>query len=200
MTANATGRPRLSDAVIDAMAAVNRADFVPEVSHSRAFGNSPLAIGYGQTISQPFIVALMTDLLDLSADDQVLELGTGSGYQAAILAKLSRHVYTLERIQSLAVSAASRLKQLGFDNVTCQHGNGCKGWPEKAPFDAIIVTAASPYVPSALIDQLKPGGRLILPLAETGSHQQLTLITKNELGETQSKAVLAVSFVPLIDD
>jgi len=143
---------------------------------------------------------LMTDLLELSPDDRVLELGTGSGYQAAILAKLAKQVYTLERIGSLADAAAGRLQALGFDNVSCRHSNGYHGWPEKAPFDAIMVTAASPFVPPALLDQLKPGGRLVLPLAETGLYQQLTLITKDEQGQTETRPVLAVSFVPLVDD
>lgn len=200
LTASYTGRERFADAVMAAMAAVNRADFVPNVAHSQAFSNVPLAIGYGQTISQPYIVALMTDLLDLSQEDRVLELGTGSGYQAAILAKLAKQVYSLERIESLAESAASRLRQLGFNNVSCRHSNGYQGWPEKSPFDAIIVTAASPFVPSSLLEQLKAGGRLVVPLADRGLYQQLTLFTKNQQGETASRPILAVSFVPLIDD
>jgi protein-L-isoaspartate(D-aspartate) O-methyltransferase len=200
LTAVYTGRAQFADKVLSAMAEVNRADFVPQVAHSQAFTNSPLAIGYGQTISQPFIVALMTDLLDLSPDDRVLEIGTGSGYQAAVLAKLARQVYSIERIESLQESAASRLNQHGFYNVSCRHSNGYEGWPEQAPFDAIIVTAASASVPPALLEQLKPGGRMILPLAENGLYQQLTLITKNAQGETESKPLLAVSFVPLIDD
>ncbi|WP_292440529.1 protein-L-isoaspartate(D-aspartate) O-methyltransferase [Methylophaga sp.] len=200
LTADYTGRPRFADSVMKAMAQVNRADFVPDIAQSRAFLNAPLAIGHGQTISQPYIVALMTDLLELSPDDRVLELGTGSGYQAAILAKLAKQVYTLERIGSLADAAAGRLQALGFDNVSCRHSNGYHGWPEKAPFDAIMVTAASPFVPPALLDQLKPGGRLVLPLAETGLYQQLTLITKDEQGQTETRPVLAVSFVPLVDD
>ncbi len=200
LTASYTGRERFADAVMAAMAAVNRADFVPNVAHSQAFSNVPLAIGYGQTISQPYIVALMTDLLDLSQEDRVLELGTGSGYQAAILAKLAKQVYSLERIESLAESAASRLRQLGFNNVSCRHSNGYQGWPEESPFDAIIITAASPFVPSALLEQLKAGGRLVVPLADRGLYQQLTLFTKNQQGETASRPILAVSFVPLIDD
>jgi len=200
LTAEYTGRPRFAESVMKAMTKVNRADFVPDIAQSQAFRNAPLAIGHGQTISQPYIVALMTDLLDLSQEDRVLELGTGSGYQAAILAKLAKQVYTLERIESLADSATSRLQSLGFDNVSCRHSNGYHGWPEKAPFDAIIVTAASPSVPQALLDQLKPGGRLVLPLAETGFYQQLTLITKGEQGQIETTPVLAVSFVPLVDD
>lgn len=200
LTAGYTGRAQFADKVMSALAEVNRADFVPDIAHSQAYSNSPLAIGYGQTISQPFIVALMTDLLDLSPDDRVLELGTGSGYQAAVLARLARQVYSIERIESLAKSAAKRLKVHGFDNVSCRHSNGYEGWPEEAPFDAIIVTAASSTIPPIVLEQLKPGGRMILPLADNGLYQQLTLITKNEQGETVSKPVLAVSFVPLIDD
>ncbi len=200
LTAGYTGRAQFADSVMSAMGDVNRADFVPQIAHSQAFNNSPLTIGYGQTISQPFIVALMTDLLDLSPDDLVLEIGTGSGYQTAVLAKLARQVYSIERIGALSESAASLLKQHGFDNVRCRHSNGYDGWPEQAPFDAIIVTAASSSVPPALLEQLKPGGRMVLPLAETGFYQQLTLITKNEQGKTESKPVLAVSFVPLVND
>lgn len=200
LTADYTGRPRFADKVMQAMAEVNRADFVPAINRAQAYQNAPLPIGHGQTISQPYIVALMTDLLELSPSDRVLELGTGSGYQAAVLAKLAGHVYTLERIAALAESAAERLEHLGYDNVSCRHSNGYQGWPEKAPFDAIIVTAATAAVPTALIEQLKPGGRLVLPLAETGLYQQLTLITKDEYGEIESTPVLGVSFVPLLDD
>lgn len=185
---------------MQAMASVNRADFVPESAKSFAFDNGPLAIGFGQTISQPFIVALMTDLLDLEPGHSVLEIGTGSGYQAAILSKLAKQVFSIERVQSLAEEATARLHKYGYDNITCRQGNGYLGWNEKAPFDRIIITAAAPLIPPALLSQLKPGGRLVMPLGEPHWHQQLIVVTKDADGHTETVPILGVSFVPMIND
>lgn len=199
-TASYTGRSHFSSQVMQAMADVNRADFVPEIDCQRAYANGPLSIGFGQTISQPFIVALMTDLLDLNPEHQVLEIGTGSGYQTAILSKLAERVFTLERIEALAKEAEGRLTRLGYCNISCQQANGYSGWPDYAPFDRILVTAAAPVIPPALIEQLKPGGRLVLPLGAPHHYQELMVISKDDKGITETSPVLGVSFVPLVND
>jgi protein-L-isoaspartate(D-aspartate) O-methyltransferase len=192
------GRDRLSPAVLDALRTVPRHEFVPEGYLYQAYGNHPVPIGYGQTISQPYIVAIMTELIEPQPHFQVFELGTGSGYQAAILSRLVQRVYTLEVIEALGTDAAERLRRLGYDNVEVKIGDGYHGWPDKAPFDAILVTAAGDHVPPPLIEQLKPGGRLIIPVGGRGLFsQQLVLITKEASGEISSKTILPVAFVPL---
>src|ERR1700722_10314547 len=165
-TARWTGRPELSPRVRAALLAVRREAFVPPASRAEAYANHPLRIGHGQTISQPFIVALMTDLLDPAPDHVVLEVGTGSGYQAAVLAALVRQVYSTEVIPALSAQAATALTQEGVGNVTLRLGDGAAGWPEFAPYDGIIVTAAGPEVPPALVTQLSPAGRMIIPVGE----------------------------------
>lgn len=191
-----TGRDSLSVTVLNAMRQVDRSLFVPEGSELFAWENRPLPIGYGQTISQPFIVALMTDLLDPEPQHRVLELGTGSGYQAAVLAGLVAEVYTIEIVPELAAAAASRLETLGYDNVTVRSGDGWHGWPEAAPFDRIIVTAVAEQVPPALIEQLRSGGRLVMPIGPRHGGQNLTVIEKTDQGLIETQ-VLPVQFVPL---
>ncbi|TNF84307.1 MAG: protein-L-isoaspartate(D-aspartate) O-methyltransferase [Gammaproteobacteria bacterium] len=191
-----TGREALSDSVLAAMRRVDRAKFVPVGSELYAWENRPLPIGYGQTISQPFIVALMTDLLDLEPEHRVLELGTGSAYQAAVLSELVAEVYTIEIVPELAASAAGRLKALGYDNVTVRAGDGWHGWPDAAPFDRIIVTAVAEEVPPKLIEQLTTGGRIVMPIGPRYGGQNLTVIEKTEQGLNE-RQVLPVQFVPL---
>ncbi|MGE3775291.1 MAG: protein-L-isoaspartate(D-aspartate) O-methyltransferase, partial [Gammaproteobacteria bacterium] len=164
-----------------------------------AYVNRPLAIGHGQTISQPFIVALMSDLLEVVPGARVLEIGTGSGYQAAVLAELGARVWTIEIVPALAASARERLARLGYEQVTVRAGDGNLGWPEEAPFDGIIVTAAGP-VPPALLEQLAPGGRLVIPIGSTGGEQQLTVITRQDDGSFEHESKLPVRFVPLTGD
>ena len=159
--------------------------------------NRPRAIGHGQTISQPYIVALMTDLLDLEPTDRVLEIGTGCGYQAAVLAELCARVYSVETVEELAHTAAARLDRLGYANVEVRYGEGFEGWPEEAPFDAIMVTAAPTAVPPALVEQLAPGGRLVVPVGEAGTTQTLTLCRKDAEGRVERDNLLPVSFVPM---
>ena len=192
-----TGRPQLKPAVMDAMRKVNRAAFVPEGDETRAFINAPLCIGHGQTISQPFIVALMTDLLDLQRTSRVLEVGTGSGYQAAVLAELCDDVCSVEVIPALAERARAVLAAQGYSRVALRVGDGAEGWPERAPFDAIIVTAAARKIPDALVAQLAPGGRMVIPIGPPGGEQQLTLVRKDTAGTVTTARVLPVSFVPL---
>lgn len=199
LTAAYTGHATISARVMAALASVERADFVPEAARRYAYENGPLPIGFGQTISQPFIVALMTDLLAIAPDHRVLDIGTGSGYQTAVLSRLAQQVYTLERIATLAASAIERLHRLGHHNVEGQCGNGWLGWPEKAPFDRIIVTAAAPEIPPALLEQLQPGGRMVIPLGEPYGYQQLTVIDKAENGGIASRKLLGVAFVPLVN-
>ncbi|MGD9495099.1 MAG: protein-L-isoaspartate(D-aspartate) O-methyltransferase [Armatimonadota bacterium] len=191
-------RQIISDSrVVGAMKAVPRHLFVPEGQRASAYEDHPLPIGHNQTISAPSIVGLMTEALKPKPTDRVLEIGTGSGYQAAVLAKLVRHVYTIEIIEDLALSARERLQTLGFTNVTVKHGDGYLGWPEHAPFDSIIVTAAPDEVPQALVDQLKDGGRMVIPVAEEGWAQVLYLIEKQ--GDRLVKTALAdVIFVPMV--
>ena len=163
------GRTELQPAVLEAVRRVPRHAFVPETLRDRAYGNHPLPIGLGQTISQPLMVALMTDLLAIDESSRVLEIGTGSGYQAAVLAEIVDEVYTIEVVEPLAQSALVRLRDLGYSNIYVRVGDGTLGWPERQPFDAIIVTAAGIEIPPALLDQLKPGGRMVMPAAEAAS-------------------------------
>jgi protein-L-isoaspartate(D-aspartate) O-methyltransferase len=191
------GLPPIAPRVLEALAAVPREEFVPAGDEPYAYANVPLPIGHGQTISQPFIVACMTTLLDIEPTDVVLEVGTGSGYQAAVLARLCRHVYTVEIIGELAERAAGRLTRLGYVNVTVRHHDGFDGWPEHGPYDGIIVTAAAPDVPPPLVVQLKPEARLVLPIESHMGQQDLTVVTKDAAGRTQLRPVLPVAFVPL---
>ncbi len=183
--------------VLEAMGRVPRHEFVTEDMRGLAYANRPLPIGHGQTISQPYIVAVMTDLLGLRPGDRVLEVGTGSGYQAAILAELVSDVYSIEIIEPLATQAAARLERLRYHNVTVRHGDGYYGWEEHAPFDAIVVTAAASHVPPPLIAQLKSGGRMIIPVGTRFLVQQLLMVTKHETGSVTTKQLLPVRFVPL---
>lgn len=196
-TAVETGRAAFSPRVMNAMIKVERHRFVAEGDARSAYLNRPLAIGSGQTISQPYIVALMSDLLELKPGDKVLEIGTGSGYQAAVLAELAATVYTVEIIEPLGRLAAQRLVAAGYNNVVTRIGDGYQGWAQHAPFDAIMVTAAASGAPPALIQQLKPGGRLVIPVGSQGSHQELRLISKAADGVTHTRRVLGVRFVPL---
>jgi protein-L-isoaspartate(D-aspartate) O-methyltransferase len=180
-----------------AMADVPRHEFVPADRRELAYINHALPLARGQTISQPFIVALMTDLLNPEKDDVILEVGTGSGYQAAVLAELVRQVYSLEIIPELAVQAAGRLHHLGCGNVEVREADGHRGWREHAPFDGIIVTAAASHVPPALTEQLRPGGRLVIPVGLPYMHQELLLIEKDVSGQCHTRDVLSVAFVPL---
>ncbi len=195
-----TGRAALSEAVIKAMRTVPRHEFVGRHGLLAAYANRPLPIGHGQTISQPFIVALMTDLMEPKADHRVLEIGTGSGYQAAVLSVLVDSVYTMEIIPALAESAAERLEQMGYDNVHVRAGDGYFGWPEAAPFDSIMLTAVGPDVPEDLVAQLKPGGRMVLPVGTQYTAQHLTVVTKLADGSYTTRKVLPVAFVPLTGD
>jgi len=195
-----TGRYRLSDAVIVAMGKVPRHRFVPVSQQATAYDNRPLPIGDGQTISQPYIVALMTDLLDPQPGHVVLEVGTGSGYQAAVLAELVSRVYTIEIVEPLGRRAAQLLQELGYRHVVTRIGDGYKGWPEAAPFDAIIVTAAASEVPQPLLDQLKPGGRMVIPVGGRFDVQELRVIEKGADGRTSTRRALPVRFVPLTRD
>jgi protein-L-isoaspartate(D-aspartate) O-methyltransferase len=196
-TARWTGRRHLAPRVQAALLAVRREAFVPRASRAEAYTNHPLRIGHGQTISQPFIVALMTDLLDPAPEHLVLEVGTGSGYQAAVLAALVRHVYSVEIIPVLSARAAAGLTQEGVGNVTLRVGDGAAGWPEQAPYDGIIVTAAGPVVPPALVAQLRPGGRMIIPIGDPFGDQMLVLVTKTADGSVTHRDILPVAFVPL---
>ena len=194
------GRDHFDERVMRAMREVPREDFVPPDMRHAAFRDGALPIGHGQTISQPYIVALMTDMLDLAPDGSVLEIGTGSGYQAAVLSRLAKKVYTIERIETLAQAARERLQRLGYDNIETRCADGYQGWPENAPFDGILVTAAAPYIPPALIEQLKSGGRMVIPVGMPAMHQELMLVTKNQSGETETMSLLAVAFVPLVEN
>lgn len=196
-TADYTGRAAFDRRVMAALASVPRHEFVPPVEETYAYVNSALPIGHGQTISQPYVVALMTDLLDPRPDHSVLEIGAGSGYQAAILSELVRQVYSIEVIPELAAEASERLRRLGYRNVSVKAGDGNAGWPEHAPYDGIIVTAAAAKVPAALLAQLRNGGRMVIPAGESGS-QELVLIQKSASGEITQRNILPVAFVPLV--
>jgi protein-L-isoaspartate(D-aspartate) O-methyltransferase len=198
-TSGYTGRAELAERVIQAMRAVPRHAFVPDELQPGAYNNIPLPIGHGQTISQPYIVALMTDLIQPQADHVVLEVGTGSGYQAAVLALLVKQVYSLEIVEKLADEARERLQRLGYDNVEVRLGNGCFGWGEHAPYDAVIVTAGAPQIPAALVEQLKPGGCLVMPVGDQYFGQELSLLKKHENGRLEQRCVLPVRFVPLTE-
>jgi protein-L-isoaspartate(D-aspartate) O-methyltransferase len=193
-----TGLARMSPTVRAALGKVERHRLVPPAEASRAYRNHPLPIGAGQTISQPYIVALSTDLLQLDSGSVVLDVGTGSGYQAAVLAEIAAQVFSVEIVESLGREAAGRLQELGYRNVEVRIGDGYKGWPEKAPFDAIVVTAAAPAVPKALVEQLKPGGRMVIPVGGDGDTQYLKLLIKRADDGYDERRVLPVRFVPLV--
>ena len=193
-----TGLAAMSPAVRAALSRVERHRFVPESQRAAAYRNHPLPIGAGQTISQPYIVALSTDLVEPRPGHTVLEIGTGSGYQAAVLAEILSQVYSIELIPSLGKEAAERLRTLGYANVEVRIGDGYAGWPERAPFDGIVVTAAAPRVPQALVDQLKPGARLVIPVGASHAAQELLVLTKRADGGVDERRVLPVRFVPLV--
>jgi protein-L-isoaspartate(D-aspartate) O-methyltransferase len=197
LTRHLTGKDALSERVMTAIKQVPRRHFVPEELQQYAFYNGPLPIGSGQTISQPYIVALMSDLLNPQADDTVLEIGTGSGYQSAILACLVRQVYSMEIIEKLSIAARERLDKLGYENIELRSGDGYYGWPEHALYNGIIVTAAAPHIPQALIDQLRVGARLVIPVGRPYGCQELRVLQKNADGSIETQTILEVSFVPL---
>jgi protein-L-isoaspartate(D-aspartate) O-methyltransferase len=196
-TGRETGRLAFDKRVIDTLRTIPRHLFVPKELRGAAYQNRPLPIGHGQTISQPYIVALMTDLLRTKPTDVVLEVGTGSGYQAAFLSPLVKKVYSVEIIEPLARQAAARLQSLGYKNVVTRHADGYNGWKEHGPFDAIIVTAAATHIPPPLIQQLKPGGRMIIPVGGPFATQSLMLVEKTAAGKVRTRNVLPVQFVPL---
>lgn len=181
-----------------AMRTVPRHEFVAREHVARAYGDHPLPIAHGQTISQPYIVAYMTAVLDLSPGMKVLEVGTGSGYQAAVLAEVGVAVYTIEIFGALAASARERLERLGYDNVVVRHADGHFGWSEEAPFDAVIVTAAPSYIPPALVEQLVPGGRMVIPVGSIYGAQNLILIEKDAGGQVTTRSLMPVRFVPML--
>ena len=196
-TSSHIGFDHLDPAVMKAMAAVRRHRFVPDKYAGQAYNNHPLPIGYGQTISQPYIVALMSNLLGIRPGDRVLEVGTGSGYQAAVLAQMGAVVFSIEIIRPLAEEARRRMKTEGYDMVEVKIGDGYFGWPEHAPFDAIIVTAAADHIPPPLLEQLKNGGRMVIPVGGQLSVQQLVLVAKDQKGDLTTRQILPVRFVPL---
>lgn len=203
-TAHWLGKDSLDPAVMTALGAVPRHAFVPRMEQDYAYRNEPLPIGHRQTISQPYIVAVMSDQAGVGPGSRVLEVGTGCGYQAAVLAELGAEVWTIETVPELAEEAAERLQRLGYDKVHCRQGDGAEGWREAAPFDAIVVTAAATSIPPALVDQLKRGGRLIIPLGlpdgavRRASSQDLLRIEKADDGTLQKHVILPVAFVPLV--
>lgn len=194
-----TGLKSPSTAVVDALRKVPRHRFVPSSLSDKAYVNSALPIGEGQTISQPFIVALMTDLLQLRSSSRVLDVGTGCGYQAAVLSQLVADVYSIEILPELHESAKRRLGAMGYSNVHFALGNGCEGWPCHAPYDGILVAAATESLPKALLDQLAPGGRMVLPLVASPGHEVLTVVEKAVDGQLSMRGLLPVRFVPLVD-
>lgn len=196
-TRAALGKESLDERVLQVMRRVPRHEFVPPGQRSAAYENRPLPIGFGQTISQPYIVAVMTDLLQVGPDDVVFELGTGSGYQAAVLAELAKQVYTMEIIEELGERARETLARLDYANVTVRVGDGYYGWEEQAPFDAIMVTAAGDHIPPPLVRQLKPGGRMMIPVGSRFFTQQLVLVEKGEDGAIRTRELLPVQFVPI---
>jgi len=196
-TAEFIGKSQLDARVLKAMRTVPRHRFVPADEQARAYDNRPLPIGHGQTISQPYIVALMTDLLGVGAEATVLEIGTGSGYQAAVLSGLVASVSSIEIIPELGARARGVLQELGYDNVEVRIGDGYYGWEERAPFDAIIVTAAASHVPPPLVRQLKPGGRMLVPVGSRFMVQELLLVEKSADGAVTTRQILPVAFVPL---
>ena len=196
-TRTETGKPALDERVMAVMRKVPRHEFVPADQLPRAYQNRPLPIGHGQTISQPYIVALMTDLARVEPGHTVLEVGTGSGYQAAVMAHLARAVYTIEIVEPLGLQARQRLQKLGYDNVQVRLGDGYHGWEEHAPYDAILVTASASHIPPPLIRQLKAGGRMVIPVGAAFMVQQLMLVEKNRDGTVSTRQILPVAFVPL---
>ncbi|MFB6263689.1 MAG: protein-L-isoaspartate(D-aspartate) O-methyltransferase [Bradymonadaceae bacterium] len=194
------GRDVSDPAVLDAMRAVRRHAFVPEGRRSMAYSDRPLPIGEGQTISQPYIVAMMTEALALSEDDRVLEVGTGSGYGAAVLAEVAGEVYTIERYEDLAEAAQSRLERLGYDNVEVVVGDGTKGLPERAPFDGIVATASGPDVPETFKEQLAPGGRIVMPVGRKSGGQRLVKVVRTGDGSFEEEDLGFVRFVPLVGE
>jgi protein-L-isoaspartate(D-aspartate) O-methyltransferase len=196
-TSGARDAKRLDPKVLQALREVPRHLFVPAEVAPMAYRNTALPIGHGQTISQPYMVALMTHLLDVTPEHRVLEVGTGSGYQAALLSRLAGEVRTIEIVVPLAAEAAERLRRLGYGNVTVRAGDGYRGWPEAAPFDRIMVTAGAPHVPRSLLDQLKPGGRLVIPMSRGKAGEMLMLVEKDRRGRVRSRDILPVRFVPL---
>ncbi|TSA49389.1 MAG: protein-L-isoaspartate(D-aspartate) O-methyltransferase [Nitrosomonadales bacterium] len=192
-----TGLAEFSPAVMAALGKVPRHRFVPPGQERFACDNRPLPIGHEQTISQPYIVALMTELLRLNKTATVLEVGSGSGYQTAVLAELAAQVYSIEIVVPLALAAAARLKELGYTNVEVRAGDGYAGWPEHAPFDAIIVTAGATHIPQPLVEQLKPGGRMVIPVGQSFLAQELMLVEKQKNGQSTTHDILPVRFVPL---
>jgi protein-L-isoaspartate(D-aspartate) O-methyltransferase len=190
-------KKELDPRVMAVMGKVERHKFVPKSEESWAYANRPLPIGHGQTISQPYIVALMTDLLNVEPGDRVLEVGTGSGYQAAVLAELVVKVFTIEIIEPLGRAAAKRLAKLQYKNIETKIADGYYGWPAEAPFDAIVVTAAASHIPPPLLRQLKPGGIMVIPVGSRFMVQQLVLVEKDESGEIRTRQILPVRFVPL---
>jgi protein-L-isoaspartate(D-aspartate) O-methyltransferase len=197
-TRSLTGLDAMSPRVRAALGKVERHRLVPAGQQALAYRNHPLPIGQGQTISQPYIVALSTDLIAPQPQHVVLEIGTGSGYQAAVLAEIVQKVYSIEILESLAVAARNSLRDLQYQNIEIKVGDGYRGWPEKAPFDAIVITAAAPQVPEALVAQLKPGGKMVIPVGAAGGTQELLLITKGTDGKSSQKKILPVRFVPLV--
>ncbi len=193
LSAAELGKSRLDERVLEAMQRVPRHLFVPDVLKPFAYNNSPLPIGFDKTISQPFIVAVMTDLLEIEPGDRVLEVGTGLGYHAAVLAELADEVFTVEIIEELAAAAEERLRELGYGNITIRVGDGSLGWPEFAPFDRILVTAGAELVPASLIEQLAPGGRMVLP-AGLADEQKLSLVEKDLVGRTRVSEIMPVRF------
>ncbi len=189
-----------SQAIIDAMLEIDRHMFVPDHQKKNAYSDRPLPIGYNQTISQPYIVAYMTEKLKVERNNKVLEIGTGSGYQAAILSKLCKYVYTIEIIPELAQVASKALTDQGFNNISFKTGDGYNGWVEEAPFDRIIVTAAPDKIPEKLIDQLKPDGRMIIPVGDPLSMQYLWVVTKQEGARYKKQKILPVRFVPMVKE
>lgn len=200
LTAPITGIDRLDPRVLEVMASVPRDAFVPEELRAYAYDNRPLPIGHEQTISQPFIVALMTHLLGPRTNHHILEIGTGSGYQTAILSRLATKIYSIDRVPELAEAARTILSGLKYENIENIVGDGYRGWPEHAPYDGIIVTAAASYIPPALMDQLKPGARLVIPVGSPFHRQELMLVEKDQSGELHSHDILPVAFVPMQED
>jgi len=198
-TRDMIGKDALDPRVMQAMAEVPRDAFVPGEMQGEAYANRPLPIGHGQTISQPYIVALMTDLIAPQPHHRVLEIGTGSGYQTAILSRLCDTVYSIDLVPPLRAAAAARLARLGYRNIVTRTANGYQGWPEYAPYDGIIVTAAAAYIPQPLVDQLRPGGRMAIPVGEPFGLQDLVLVEKDQRGDVAIRTILGVAFVPMID-
>lgn len=197
LTRDLIGKNALNHRVMAAMKQVPRHEFISEILRYRAYDNGPLPIGLGQTISQPYIVALMSDLLNPEPDDVILEIGTGSGYQSSVLGQLVKQVYSVEIIADLAEQADNRLNRLGYKNIEIHVGDGYLGWPEHAPYEGIIVTAAAPHIPEPLLEQLRPGARLVIPVGFPHSHQHLKVLEKKSDGTIETQNILGVSFVPL---